>query len=204
MLIWRDGAPSLDEAGRLAWATVDAEPPLFLGLDGEAPRFSHLPDGDAQVDSRAHLALLGQLDETDAPLFAAALSLANWHRRHGYCSVCGAATLPNRGGWSRACGSCAAEHYPRADPVVIMLATYGDRLLLGRQPHYAPGRFSAPISNCPPRTSASPAIKARFSNTFTGSLSSLIQLHLRSFDAAKRLALRYRSYTFFAVDREVR
>ena len=143
MLIWRDGAPSLDEAGRLAWATVDAEPPLFLGLDGEAPRFSHLPDGDAQVDSRAHLALLGQLDETDAPLFAAALSLANWHRRHGYCSVCGAATLPNRGGWSRACGSCAAEHYPRADPVVIMLATYGDRLLLGRQPHYAPGRFSA-------------------------------------------------------------
>ena len=143
LLAWRDGAPALDETGRLDWKPVDGEPPLFLGLDGDAPRFSMLPDGAVQVDSRAHLALLGQLDEADAPLFAAALSLANWHRRHLFCSACGAATQPNRGGWSRACGPCAAEHYPRADPVVIMLATYGDRLLLGRQPHYAPGRFSA-------------------------------------------------------------
>ena len=142
-LRWNDGAPALDETGRLAWAPIDGQPPLFLGLDGKAPRFSTLPDGEAPVDSRAHLALLGQLDEADAPLFAAALSLANWHRRHRYCSVCGAATLPNRGGWSRACDSCGSEHYPRADPVVIMLATHDDRLLLGRQPHYPPGRYSA-------------------------------------------------------------
>lgn len=142
-LRWNDGAPDLDNEGRLAWTSVLGEPPLFLGLDGDAPRFSNLPDGEAPVDSRAHLALLGQLGEGDAPLFAAALSLANWHRRHGYCSVCGAATQPNRGCWSRVCGSCAAEHYPRVDPVVIMLATYEDRLLLGRQPHYQPGRYSA-------------------------------------------------------------
>lgn len=142
-LCWADGAPALDEAGRLAWAPVEVEPSMFLGLDGEAPRFSPLPNGTPPADSRAHLALLSQLDERDAPLFAAALSLANWHRRHGFCSVCGAPTLPNRGGWSRACGACAAEHYPRADPVVIMLTTHDDRLLLGRQPHYPPGRFSA-------------------------------------------------------------
>jgi NAD+ diphosphatase len=142
-LEWENGAPALGEDGRLRWRAVSEPSPLFLGLDGEAPHFSDLPPGDVPVDSRAHFGLLGQLDPADAPVFAAALSLANWHRRHGFCSVCGQATAPNRGGWSRACGSCAAEHYPRADPVVIMLAEHDGRLLLGRQPQYPPGRFSA-------------------------------------------------------------
>jgi NAD+ diphosphatase len=48
-----------------------------------------------------------------------------------------------RGGWARRCGECDAEHFPRVDPVVIMLATFEDRLLLGRQPQYPPGRYSA-------------------------------------------------------------
>ena len=48
-----------------------------------------------------------------------------------------------RGGWARRCGTCGGEHYPRVDPVVIMLATYEDRLLLGRQPIYPPRRYSA-------------------------------------------------------------
>ncbi|MCY7339827.1 MAG: NAD(+) diphosphatase, partial [Sphingomonas bacterium] len=142
-LRWAGGAPALDAQGRLKWNAVTGDPPLFLGLDGEAPRFSVLPDGQVAFDSRAHFALLGQLEAGDAPLFAAALSLANWHRRHQFCSVCGSSTAPNRSGWSRRCGECTAEHYPRADPVVIMLATHHDRVLLGRQPHYPPGRYSA-------------------------------------------------------------
>jgi NAD+ diphosphatase len=127
----------------LQWGAVEGEPSLFLGLGGEVPHFSSLPPGNAAIDSRAHFALLGALDPSDAPVFAAALSLANWHRRHLFCSVCGTATAPNRGGWSRACASCGSDHYPRADPVVIMLAEHDGRLLLGRQPHYPPGRFSA-------------------------------------------------------------
>ena len=142
-LAWDNGAPALDVDGRLRWQAVGDAPALFLGLDGTAPRFSTLPDGTAQVDARAHFGLLSLLDATEAPTFAAALSLANWHRRHGFCSVCGAATHPNRGGWSRTCAPCGAEHYPRVDPVVIMLASHDDRLLLGRQPHYPPGRYSA-------------------------------------------------------------
>ena len=142
-LVWDNGAPALDGEGRLAWEAVGDSAALFLGLDGDAPRFSSLPDGDAPVDARAHFSLLSMLDAADAPTFAAALSLANWHRRHGFCSVCGTPTRPNRGGWSRQCATCGAEHYPRVDPVVIMLATHGDRLLLGRQPHYPPGRYSA-------------------------------------------------------------
>jgi NAD+ diphosphatase len=142
-LRWLDGAPQLDDDGRLGWSGIVGDEPLFLGLDGGTPCFSALPDGTVPVDGRAHFALLSQLDERDAPLFAAALSLANWHRRHGFCSVCGARTQPNRGGWSRACAACGAEHYPRADPVVIMLAEHDGRVLLGRQPQYPPGRFSA-------------------------------------------------------------
>jgi NAD+ diphosphatase len=143
MLAWDNGAPALDDDGRLRWAAVSGAPPLFLGLDDQAACFSHLPDGGVPVDARAHFGLLGLLDPRDAPTFAAALSLANWHRRHGFCSVCGAPTLPNRGGWSRACGACGGEHYPRADPVVIMLAEHDGSLLLGRQPQYPPRRFSA-------------------------------------------------------------
>ena len=142
-LIWENGAPAIDEQGRLRWESIAGEPPILLGLNDEHPRFSTLPDGDAPVDARAHFQLLAMLDAAEAPTFAAALSLANWHRRHGHCSVCGQATEPNRGGWSRKCDSCGAEHYPRVDPVVIMLAEHEGRLLLGRQPHYPPGRYSA-------------------------------------------------------------
>lgn len=142
-LIWENGAPAIGEFGQLSWEAASGSPPLFLGLDGITPCFSHLPDGSAAVDARAHFQLLSMVDAIEAPTFAAALSLANWHRRHGHCSVCGQVTEPNRGGWSRACGSCGAEHYPRVDPVVIMLAEHDGRLLLGRQPHYPPGRYSA-------------------------------------------------------------
>lgn len=142
-LRWENGAPAIDELGKLRWEAASGEPHLFLGLEGDAPRFSHLPDGSAPIDARAHFQLLAMVDAGQAPTFAAALSLANWHRRHRHCSVCGQVTEPNRGGWSRACVSCGSEHYPRVDPVVIMLAEHDGRLLLGRQPHYPPGRFSA-------------------------------------------------------------
>lgn len=142
-LAWENGAPRLDGGGRLAWQTLVGDEPLFLGFDQGAPRFSALPDGSVPITASAHFALLGQLDESDAPIFSAALSLANWHRRHRHCSVCGEGTEPNRGGWSRQCIKCQSEHYPRSDPVVIMLAEYESRLLLGRQPQYPPGRYSA-------------------------------------------------------------
>jgi NAD+ diphosphatase len=138
-LQWQDGLPKLDEAGRIAWGELN-DASLFLGLDGDSPRFSSLPPTEA---GRVAFNLLGDLSDEDAPIFACALSLANWHARHGHCSVCGHASDIVRGGWSRRCPSCGAEHFPRCDPVVIMLAEHEDRLLLGRQPHYPPDRFSA-------------------------------------------------------------
>lgn len=137
-LCWAEGLCVLDEAGRLTWKPVrDAS--LFLGLQDGAPRFSSLP-GQGHEPA---FGLIANLDAGDAPLFAAALSLANWHRRHGFCSACGQPSAPVRGGWSRRCGNCGAEHFPRVDPVVIMLAEHDGRLLLGRQPHYPCRRYSA-------------------------------------------------------------
>jgi NAD+ diphosphatase len=138
-LQWADGMPAQDAQGRLVWTAVE-QPLLFLGLDGDSPRFSALPD---QPPSGVNFSLLAQLDGQQAPLFACALSLANWHGRHRHCSTCGQISEIVRGGWSRRCPACGAEHFPRSDPVVIMLAEHDGKLLLGRQPHYPPGRFSA-------------------------------------------------------------
>jgi NAD+ diphosphatase len=114
---------------------------LFLGLDGEQACFSAVGAGGR--DLRAQFGALAYLSAADAPLFAAAVSLSAWHRRHGYCAVCGASSEIVRGGWSRRCGTCGGDHYPRVDPVVIMLAEHEGRVLLGRQPRFPPGRYSA-------------------------------------------------------------
>ena len=139
-LVWEEGLPAVDEAGRLRWQHV-TEPLLFLGLDGDTPCFSPLPNADG--DARARFGALGHLYPADAPLFAAALSLASWHRRHGFCANCGQRSELVRGGWARRCPACATEHFPRVNPVVIMLAEHDGRVLLGRQPQYPPGRYSA-------------------------------------------------------------
>ncbi len=78
----------------------------------------------------------------DLGAMAQARSLCNWHLRHGHCSVCGAPSVMKIGGYRRDCPACGAEHFPRTDPVVIMLAIDGDRALLGRQARFAPGMYS--------------------------------------------------------------
>ncbi|HET7709801.1 MAG TPA: NAD(+) diphosphatase [Sphingomicrobium sp.] len=139
-LVWDHGLPVIGEDGRLAWRAA-ARPDLFLGLDGDAPRFS--ASQEAVGDIRAAFAMVGLLDPAQAPIYAAALSLAGWHSRHRFCANCGQASEAVRGGWSRRCPACSAEHFPRVDPVVIMLAEHDGDLLLGRQPHYPPNRYSA-------------------------------------------------------------
>jgi NAD+ diphosphatase len=139
-LLWRDGIPALDESGSLVWGPV-SDTSLFLGLDDGAPRFSPIAEPAAQAFSV--MPLLMQLEATDAPLFAAAVSLARWHVRHRFCANCGHASEVARGGWSRSCPNCSADHFPRVDPVVIMLVEHDSKLLLGRQPHFPAGRYSA-------------------------------------------------------------
>jgi NAD+ diphosphatase len=139
-LVWRDGIPAVGENGRLEWKPIET-PDLFLGLNGQTPCFSPLQEEFA--DAWTAFGQLAILDPIDAPLFAAALSLARWHAHHRFCANSGHPSEIVRGGWSRHCPDCGAEHFPRVDPVVIMIAEHEGRLLLGRQPHYPPARYSA-------------------------------------------------------------
>ncbi len=86
-----------------------------------------------------------RLAQDDGGLIAYAAALLNWHRRHRFCSVCGHASGIEEAGLLRRCPNCGAEHHPRTDPVVIMLVVdeERDRVLLGRQPSWPPGRYSA-------------------------------------------------------------
>ena len=139
-LVWREGLPAVGPDGRLDWQPVTA-PDLFLGIAEGRPYFTSTEQPHA--NARAAFDTIGTLSPAEAPLFAAALSLAWWHSRHRFCANCGDESVIERGGWSRRCPSCSAQHFPRVDPVVIMLAEHDGRLLLGRQPQYPPGRYSA-------------------------------------------------------------
>ncbi|HZF94178.1 MAG TPA: NAD(+) diphosphatase [Allosphingosinicella sp.] len=133
--------------GRLAWESCgggEAAELIFLGLDGDAPVFAPLARLDGpRPNPRAVFALLETMPPDEVALWGTARSLIEWHNRHLFCGACGSATRPFRGGWGRKCEGCGADHFPRVDPVVIMLAEHGGRVLVGRQPQYPPRRYSA-------------------------------------------------------------
>ena len=139
--------PVLDEAGRLAWAPIaDRDPTAtlaLLGLLDDRPAFVALTPAARGKPMFVLIGLLADLPPPDAALWGAARSLVDWHARHGFCGRCGAATEVTRAGWARRCHQCAVDHFPRTDPVVIMLAEYRGRVLVGRQPRYPRGRYSA-------------------------------------------------------------
>lgn len=83
-----------------------------------------------------------RLSPRDAELAATAKAILGWHRTHGFCAKCGAPTDMAQSGWQRLCPACGAHHFPRVDPVVIMLITHGNRVLLGRSPGWPEGMFS--------------------------------------------------------------
>ena len=82
------------------------------------------------------------LDADAAGTLAQARSMLEWHRTHTRCARCGAATNSVEAGYRRRCDACGADHYPRTDPVVIMIVTRGDACLLGRKPNFPPGLFT--------------------------------------------------------------
>ena len=146
------------ELGLLRPAIVDslasAEAPcIFLGLDGDVAVFALDVSDRADPSKDGPLAGLGHFVEAraaaqavsmrDAAIIAQAKAMIDWHQRHGFCPRCGAATKLVDAGYRRLCGECKAEHFPRTDPVVIMLATDGDACLVGRGNHFPRGMFSA-------------------------------------------------------------
>jgi NAD+ diphosphatase len=93
------------------------------------------------VDMRS-IAVQGLLAPDLIGIFGQAKALMHWHARHGHCANCGAVTRVAAAGWRRECDVCKAQHFPRTDPVVIMLAVDGDNCLLGRQPRFPKSMYS--------------------------------------------------------------
>ncbi len=116
--------------------------PVFLGLAGDVAHFaldvSELADPahelnlDQSVRFEDARAAAMQLPIAETGILAQSRSQLDWHARHGFCSACGERTAMSRGGHLRKCGDCGAEHFPRTDPVAIMVITDGDRCLLGQ------------------------------------------------------------------------
>ncbi|MGV6812975.1 MAG: NAD(+) diphosphatase [Brevirhabdus sp.] len=148
-------------------AVLDGRAPVvFLGLEGGAPRFAidlsgWQPDTEqqAQVPSffdqsevrhpgiaDAHFAelraVMTMLDPMEAELAATAKAVLGWHRSHRFCSACGTQSDMAEGGWQRLCPGCGTRHFPRTDPVVIMLVTDGNKVLVGRSPGWPEGMYS--------------------------------------------------------------
>ncbi len=164
MLVW-EGSPMVEDhdgAQRLVWLSLAhardlvTDRDVFLGLWKGAPVFAIEFEGSIDptsgpagglgrfMDMRSAAAVLG---DADLGMAGTAKALFDWRRRHGFCAACGRPTVQASGGWRRLCEACGAEHFPRVDPVVIMLPVYsgGDepRCLLGRQARFPPGRMSA-------------------------------------------------------------
>ncbi|MBC7579866.1 MAG: NAD(+) diphosphatase [Tardiphaga sp.] len=125
---------------------------IFLGLRDGAAVFGMgigapaveklLTRDDVAVSELRGMAMQGVVPPDQLSAIAMAKSLVSWHQRHGFCANCGTRSAMAEGGWKRLCPSCKTEHFPRTDPVAIMLVEKGDKCLLGRQKQFPPGMYS--------------------------------------------------------------
>lgn len=151
LLLNLDGlAPEVAEGGPLQWLPASAAPAgaelVFLGmLDGVA-RFAAVPeqgDPDPAFTHRKTWGSIATLSAEEVAIYGTARSVLDWHARHRFCARCGQPTQPAKGGWQRDCGGCKAQHFPRVDPVAIMLVECRGQLLLGRQSRFPERSYSA-------------------------------------------------------------
>jgi NAD+ diphosphatase len=152
-----------------ASALGEAAEMVFLGLEQGEPRFGIAFDtsaieafktraGLSVIDLRS-IAVQGLVAAAHLPPLAQAKAVLTWHARHRFCPNCGAVTKPTQGGWRRDCPSCHTEHFPRTDPVVIMLAVAGDRCVLGRSPRFPPTMWSCLAGFAEPGESIEEAVR---------------------------------------------
>ncbi|MCB1334109.1 MAG: NAD(+) diphosphatase [Roseivivax sp.] len=140
--------------------------PILLGREEGAPRWAHdlagwTPDEGQDLPTPGFLdqteqthpdlpgarfvelrSVMTRLSPRDAELAATAKGLQAWHATHGFCARCGQASVIHMGGWQRICPACGGQHFPRTDPVVIMLITRGNKVLMGRSPGWPEGMYS--------------------------------------------------------------
>lgn len=143
-----------------------AEAAIFLGIDAGAPRFAMnvsgwepeekpdtlgaffdpseqifpgMPEAHVFAELRGRMT---RITARDAEFLAMARGMLEWHRTHRFCARCGAKSILSMAGWQRDCTDCGAKHFPRTDPVVIMLITRGNSVLIGRSHGWPEGMYS--------------------------------------------------------------
>ncbi len=164
-LLTLDGLdPVVSAEGALTWqsvAEVAAEAELILlGLLEGKPHFVQLVEAQGDMfRSPAIWRALSMLPAEEAAIYGTARSLIDWHNGHKFCGACGGATALFRAGWGRKCSGCGKEHFPRTDPVVIMLAEFEGKALLGRQSRFPPGNYSALAGFLEPGESMEEAVR---------------------------------------------
>ncbi len=140
ILLGRDAGTPVFAADLSDWAPDDLdEAALQNFVDPSAQHHPALPESHAFLELRS---VMTRLSRVDAELAATARALFGWHRSHQFCAACGAESAFAMGGWQRDCAACGTHHFPRTDPVVIMLITHGNSVLVGRSPGWPAGMFS--------------------------------------------------------------
>ncbi len=149
-----DEARCLFEAVELDTFGPQMDKAVMLGFDNGAPRLAvplsinpddegfELPEPFKAIDYRS-IARQGLLQHDAFGNVAYGGALLAWHATNRFCARCGSPSEIRAGGAKRQCTSCEKEHFPRTDPVVIMLTIHGDKCLLGRSHHFPPGMYSA-------------------------------------------------------------
>jgi NAD+ diphosphatase len=171
LIVMKQGSPVSDPQFTLAQARAleGATETVFLGLIDGAARFGigvtptttealKTRDGFHVSDLRS-IAVQGLVAPDHLPPLAQAKAVLHWHARHRFCPNCGTATQAVDGGWRRDCPQCKTQHFPRTDPVVIMLAVDGDRCLLGRSPRFMPTMWSCLAGFVEPGESIEDAVR---------------------------------------------
>ena len=121
------------------WKPEELPETLNAFLDPSQQVHPALTNGEYFAELRA---IMTQLSARDAELAATGRGLLEWHRTHGYCATCGAPSNMAMAGWQRNCPACSRSHFPRTDPVVIMLITHGNKVLMGRSHAWPEGMYS--------------------------------------------------------------
>ncbi|MFV2053937.1 NAD(+) diphosphatase [Aliiroseovarius sp. YM-037] len=123
-----------------AWAPEDVDPEaLGQFLDPSEQHHAGLVPDERFSELRA---VMARLTPRDAEVAATAKAVLGWHQTHGFCAACGQKSEIVMAGWQRQCPDCGAMHFPRTDPVVIMLILNGNDVLIGRSPGWPEGMYS--------------------------------------------------------------
>lgn len=155
VLLFRNGGVAMKEDGwlltvhpqQLIGRNLYDPGPIFLGLKRDTPYFVAGMESGGDLVIEDHFMEMrvaaSRLHPEELAIAGRAKTLLEWHQSHRFCAQCGKQSTSSMGGIARTCSSCEIQHFPRVNPVAIMMVLHEDHCLLGRSPGWPPGAYSA-------------------------------------------------------------